>query len=78
MPRKKWPRKIVLNADAVWEEMCRKNLSHGELAELLGISPGYLSQLLSGQRSPSANVRKLLLNVFDVKFDDIFLFVENV
>ena len=78
MPARKRPRKIVVNADAVWEQVCRMHITLGELARLLGVSPSYLSQLLSGHRSPSVKIMEKLQKILGVKFDDIFLFVENV
>ena len=39
-----------------------------------GISSGYLSQLMSGTRCPSAEVRRKLMEVLGVAgFDDLFI-----
>ena len=52
----------------------RRNMSQGELARRASITPGYLSQLLSGHRCASPEVRERLMAVLGVRrFDDIFV-----
>ena len=66
--------RVLLKADAVWELLNRLNMTQGELARRARISPGYLSQLLSGQRCASPEVRERLMAVLGVRrFDDIFV-----
>jgi transcriptional regulator with XRE-family HTH domain len=51
----------------------RNCLSQKELAERLGLSPGYVSQIVSGARPPSPRVRRGILEVLDgVGFDQLF------
>jgi len=43
----------------------------------MGISSGYLSQLITGQRCPSPRMRRRLQHALDIaQFDDLFI-VEN-
>ena len=67
-------RRIVVNADALWECLRRQHLSHGKFAKKVGISAGYLSQLIGGDRSPSPAVTRRMLEVLNVEFDRIFRF----
>ena len=53
--------------------LTRKNLSQNWLAKRLGISSGYMSQLLTGKRAPSPQLRARILEHFpDKQFDDLF------
>ena len=66
--------KVRLRALATWEHLARQNLSQNELASRLGITSGYLSQLINGQRCPSARIRRRLLEIIPgVAFDDLFV-----
>ena len=52
----------------------RLNKTQNELAAMVGITSGYLSQLMTGTRSPSVEVRKGLQEVLDVPdFEDLFI-----
>ena len=63
-----------VNPDALWKQLIRCNMSQKELARDAKISTGYLSQLISGTRFPSARVRKLLQKALGVtQFEDLFL-----
>lgn len=53
--------------------MARQNISQNELAKKLGITSGYMSQLVCGTRYPSPKVRQRILDVLDMDFDDVFL-----
>jgi len=65
---------VKLRPDRVWELLNRFNMTQNELACLAGISSGYLSQLMSGTRCPSAEVRRKLMDVLRVTdFDDLFI-----
>jgi len=66
--------RVKLNPDRVWEFLNRLNMSQNELARLAGISSGYLSQLMSGTRCPSAELRRRLMKALGVTdFDDLFI-----
>ena len=71
--------RVLLNADAVWDLLNRLNMSQGDLAKAARISPGYLSQLLSGQRCPSPRVRACLQVALGVRrFDELFVIEKNI
>ena len=62
----------------VQDFMDRNNMTQKQMAELLGISEAYFSQIMSGDRSPSARVRADLQRVMGVEdFDDLFLVEED-
>lgn len=68
------PRRVRLNANAVWERLNRRNLAQNEVARAVGITSGYLSQLLSGTRRPSPRVQARLMKELGIKDpEEIFL-----
>ena len=73
MSGKRPPVKIWLNARAVWDILGRLNLSQNQLANLLGLTPGYLSQLLNRKRSPSPPTRRRLQEILNAGFDELFV-----
>ena len=74
-PRDSRPR-VRVKAKAFWDYMERRSLSQNDLAKEVGLSPGYVSQMVNGRRSPSARTRRSLLEALGaVEFDDIF-FIE--
>ena len=74
MNRRQPSSRVKLRPERVWELLNRLNMTQNELACLTGISSGYLSQLMSGTRCPSAEVRKKLMDVMGVAdFDDLFI-----
>ena len=58
--------RVWLNANAVWELLDRLDISQNQLARLAGISPGHLSLLMNGKRSPAPRVRRRLMKALDV------------
>jgi DNA-binding XRE family transcriptional regulator len=65
---------IRLRPSAAWEQLARHNFSQNELARHLGISSGYLSQLITGKRSPSPRLRRKILTLLPgATFDQLFL-----
>jgi transcriptional regulator with XRE-family HTH domain len=57
--------------------MARRNLSQNDLAKQLGVSSGYMSQLLCGSRRPSPRLRRRMLeSLSPLGFDDLFV-LEN-
>ena len=74
MKRRQPACRVKLNPNAVWERLNRLNVTQNQLATMVGITSGYLSQLMTGTRSPSAEVRKRLQDVLDIpNFDDLFI-----
>ena len=66
--------RVRLKAEEVWELLNRLNLTQNELARRIGRSSGYLSQLINGERCPSAETRRRLMQVLGVSdFDDLFV-----
>ena len=70
--------KVKLNQTAVLHAIARRNMSQNMLAIRTGISSGYVSQIISGTRYPSPEVRQKLQDVLQpLTFDDIFIIEEN-
>ncbi len=65
--------RVKLRPEPVWEQISRRNMSQNELARQARISSGYLSQLISGRKSPSPDVRKRLQAALEIgQFEDLF------
>ena len=72
------PRSIIkLNPGPVQDFMDRSNLAQKDMACLVGISEAYFSQLMNGDRSPSAKVRSRLQQVMGVDDFDLLFAVEH-
>ena len=70
--------KVRLNQTAVLRAIARRNMSQNMLAIRVGISSGYISQLMCGTRYPSPEVREKFQGVLNpLAFDDIFIIEEN-
>ena len=54
MTRTKKTTRIVVNAALFWDALEDQGISQNALARRLGISAGYMSELVSGKKSPSA------------------------
>ena len=66
--------RVWLNPVAVWELLDRLGISQNELARRCGFSPGHLSMLMNGKRSPSHRARRRLMEVLGVDdFDRLFI-----
>ena len=65
--------KAQLNAKTIRRILARKNLSQNWLAGRIGASSGYMSQMMSGVRNPSPEMRETIMQVLkDYSFDDLF------
>ena len=74
MKRRQQSSRVVLNAVALWRLLDQRNISQNELARLVGTSSGYMSDLVSGKRSPSPPTRRRLQQALGVReFDDLFI-----
>jgi putative transcriptional regulator len=51
-----------------------KNLSQGDLAELVGVSRNTISSIETGQFNPTAKLALILCIALDKKFEDLFYF----
>ena len=66
--------RIGVNSKALRAAVARQNISQNELAAKLGISSGYMSQLVCGTRCPSAKLRRKMLEFLKpLRFDDLFI-----
>lgn len=70
--------KVLIRQREVEQFLIRRNLSQNAFAERLGISSGYMSQLMRGNRYPSAELRaKILRSLKNIKFDEVFEIVDD-
>ena len=51
-----------------------KNLSQGDLAEIIGVSRNTISSIETGQFNPTAKLALILCIALDKKFEDLFYF----
>ena len=56
-------RRPTVDPRSLWDRMDALGLSQNEVARRVGISNGYLSQVMNGQRTPSGNVLRRLYGV---------------
>ena len=76
--RRRRPRsRIKLKPVPVQDFMDRNNMTQKQMADLIGISEAYFSQIMNGDRSPSARVRAGLQQVMGVSDFDAMFFVED-
>ena len=69
--------RVRLDPRALWDHLTRRNMSQNELARLAELSPGYLSELVAGTKSPQAGTRrKLLAALGGLTFEDLFIMVD--
>ena len=69
--------RVWLNANAVWEALDRLDISQNQLARLAGISPGHLSLLMNGKRSPAPGVRRRLMKALGVEDFHVLFVMER-
>ena len=69
--------RITLNPVPVQDFLDRSNLTQKDMAYLVGISEAYFSQLMNGDRSPSARVRGRIQQVMGVDDFDLLFIVEE-
>ena len=72
--RRRGGRSVVrLDAAALWRRLALLNRSQNWLAGQIGVSPGYVSMLVNGERSPSGRIRRRMLKALEVTdFDQLF------
>jgi transcriptional regulator with XRE-family HTH domain len=70
--------KVAVKQTEVERLLTKRNLSQNAFAERLGISSGYMSQLMRGSRYPSAELRaKILRSLKKITFDDVFEIIDD-
>jgi transcriptional regulator with XRE-family HTH domain len=66
--------RVRLNREFVELLLARRNISQNSLARSLGLSSGYLAQLMNGARYPSPRLRRRILEMLNpLSFDDLFI-----
>ena len=75
MKRKRPSRsRVKLRQEVIWELLDQLGISQKELARRSGISAGYLSQLIRGERSPSVRTQGRLQQALGVTdWDRLFI-----
>ena len=64
---------VLLKTRALWDRLAMLDRSQNWLAREVGISPGYLSDLVNRGRAPSGRVRRRMKTVLGVEdFHDLF------
>lgn len=67
-------RNPLLRAEVVWAYLTLHNLTQKAFAHVVGIDPGYLSQMLSGKRRPSPSMRVRLMKALSIEHvEDLFV-----
>ena len=69
--------RVWLNPVAVWELLDQLGISQNQLARLAGISPGHLSLLMNGKRSPAPAVRRRLMRALGVDDFHVLFIMER-
>lgn len=64
--------KIRLRPDAVREAALRGNQTLNEFALHVGLQPSHLHALMRGDYGPSARIRRRLLTVLSLEFEQLF------
>ena len=66
---------VAMKGDRIKQILARKSMSQNCFAMRLGVSSGYMSQLMSGIRNPSPELRREILKELKMDergFDEIF------
>ena len=78
MKRRKPAFRVRLDQRKAWALLNKLNMSQNELARRISRNSGYVSQLMNGERCPSPETRKRLMEVLGVtRFEDLFILEEN-
>lgn len=65
--------KAAVKGDFVRRVLLTENISQNEAARRIGVSSGYMTQLLKGERFPSPKTRKKLQRFFKgCRFEQLF------
>ena len=66
-------RRVRIKIDAVYDILDRLHMSQSALARKAGLTTGYISQVMSGKRTPSPDVRRRIQEALGVDdFDELF------
>ncbi len=61
-----------LKSNDVRQMLLKRSLSQGNFARKIAVTSAYCSQLLSGDRCPSPDVRARIMEELKAQFDDVF------
>ena len=76
MARKRETERVMLRSEVAKGLLRQFNMSRNELAELCGLTSGYMSQLFNWERSPSPSARRRIQHTLGVDdFDALFVVV---
>ena len=65
---------VELKNSEIKRQLARENITQNQLAQRLGITSGYMSQLICGTRNPSPKLRLRMMKLFpECDFDDLFI-----
>lgn len=65
--------KVRFKSEKIRKILAERNISQNRLAMHIGTTSGYLSQMVTGKRNPSPNMRERILKVLKgYQFNDIF------
>jgi len=65
--------KVKLRTSNIRKILAQRNISQNWLAFRAGTTSGYMSQMVTGKRNPSPQMRKKILKVLkDCEFEDLF------
>lgn len=65
-------KKIGLRREQVLKLLQHDNMSQNEFAQHVGITGGFMCQLLRGDRNPGPNVRQLIMDATGMTWDELF------
>ena len=65
--------KVHLDSQKVKKIMFLKGCSMSDMAEIIGISNTYFSQIMNHRKKPSTKLAKNISDVLDVDIEDIFI-----
>lgn len=65
--------KVIIKTTNIRKILARKNMSQNWLAFRTRTTSGYMSQMITGKRNPSPQMRQKILKVLkDCEFEDLF------
>ncbi len=69
--------KVIIKEKNIKKQLTLNNLSQNKFARQLKTTSGYVSQLITGVRNPSAEMREKILNVLpSCAFHDLFRIID--
>ncbi len=69
---------VRLKTTALWQRLESLDRSQNWLARQVGMSPGYLSNLISEERAPSGRIRRRIQKALGVPdFDELFELLQD-